>query len=58
MTKLILSSNLSLSKISEKTNIPYASVNDARIKIMKGKYPRALKFSKTFNDQGKLINWI
>ena len=50
MTKLILENKLSLKEISEKTGIPYASVNDARLKIRKGKYKRALKFKNTFND--------
>lgn len=44
MVQLILENKLSLREISNKTGVPYASVNDARLKIRKGVYKRALKF--------------
>ena len=44
MTKLILFTDKSNKEISEITNIPYPSVSDARLKIKKGEYKRALKY--------------
>ena len=50
MTKMIIEGNLSTKEISEKLKIPYETIYTARCKIKKGKYKRALKFIKTFND--------